>query len=80
MIQVRNHTKALKVMEDWLDYSYFTGNKEFSQAVLHINDILTDLLFKKFSQCISRVLILKLLLVHSAQTDTCNRVYLDTMN
>ena len=47
LTQVRSHPKALKVTEDRLDYSYFTGNEELSQAVLHVNDISTDLRMKK---------------------------------
>ena len=67
---MRSQPKALKVTENRLDYSYFTGNEELSPADLHVNDILTDLRLKKCSQCIPRVLILILLFVHSTQNDT----------
>ena len=30
-------------MEHLLGYSHFTSNKELSQAVLHVNDILTNM-------------------------------------
>ena len=40
---IQTTANALNAAEDLLHFSYFTGNEELSQALLPVNDILTDM-------------------------------------